>query len=98
MRDIRCLLYVCFLVVDFCVDVEIEAADVERFIRDNVLFGEDVNRDLFRAYIRVGKVGFFISRLREVFGRIEKEFWPEDESWQEMGSLLGRLDEIPVRV
>ena len=79
MRYSRRLLFVCFVVVDFCMDAEVEVVDVERSIYENVLFGEDVNRDLFRAYIRLGKVGFFIGRLREVVGRIDKEFWSEDE-------------------
>uniref|UniRef100_A0A8I6Y0F4 Uncharacterized protein n=1 Tax=Hordeum vulgare subsp. vulgare TaxID=112509 RepID=A0A8I6Y0F4_HORVV len=83
---------------DFCTDAEAEAAAVERSMKDNVPISKDANRDLLCAHIRVGKVGPFISRLREVFGRIEKELWPEDESRQEMGSLLGRLDEIPARV
>ncbi|KAI4991446.1 hypothetical protein ZWY2020_039817 [Hordeum vulgare] len=40
---------------DFCVDTEAEAAAVERSIKDNVPLGEDANRDLLRAHIRVGK-------------------------------------------
>ncbi|KAI4967589.1 hypothetical protein ZWY2020_024610 [Hordeum vulgare] len=60
--------------------------------------GEDTNRDLLRAHIRVGKVSPFIGRLREVIGRIDKEHWPEDESRQEMESLMVRLEEIPGRV
>ncbi|KAI5017212.1 hypothetical protein ZWY2020_037590 [Hordeum vulgare] len=76
---------------DFCTDAEAEAAAVERSMKDNVPLNEGANRDLLRAHIRVGKVGPFISRLREVFGRIEKELWPEDESRQEMGSLLARM-------
>ncbi|KAI4987587.1 hypothetical protein ZWY2020_020387 [Hordeum vulgare] len=83
---------------DFCGDAEAEAAAVERSMKDNVPLGEDANRDLLRAHIRVGKVGPFVSRLREVIGRIEKELWPEDESRQEMETLLERLEEIPDRV
>ena len=60
---------------DFCVDAEAEAADVERSIRENVPLSEDDNRDLLAAHIRVGKVGPFISGLREVIGRIDKELW-----------------------
>ena len=60
-------------------------------MKDNVPLSEDANRNLLRAHIRVGKVGPFINRLREIFGRIEKELWPEDESRQEMETLLGRL-------
>ena len=71
---------------------------MERSIRDNVPLGEDANRDLLRAHIRVGKVGPFIGRLREVVGRIDKELWPEDESRQEMENLMARLEEIPNRV
>ncbi|KAI4990921.1 hypothetical protein ZWY2020_039292 [Hordeum vulgare] len=74
------------------------AAAVERSMKGNVPLGEDANRDLLRAHIRVGKVGPFFSRLREVIGLIEKELWPEDESRQEMETLLGRLEEIPDRV
>uniref|UniRef100_A0A8I6X6B2 Uncharacterized protein n=1 Tax=Hordeum vulgare subsp. vulgare TaxID=112509 RepID=A0A8I6X6B2_HORVV len=83
---------------DFCFDAEAEAADVERSILENVPLGEDANRDLLRAHIRVGKVGPFIGRLREVVGRIDKELWPEDESRQEMENLMTRLEEIPNRV
>ena len=98
MRYTWFLLYTCPFVADFCVDAEAEAADVERSIRDNVPLGEDANRDLLRAHIRVGKVGPFIGRLREVVGRIDKELWPEDESRQEMENLMTRLEEIPNRV
>ncbi|KAI4991334.1 hypothetical protein ZWY2020_039705 [Hordeum vulgare] len=83
---------------DFCFDAEAEAADVERSILENVPLGDDANRDLLRAHIRVGKVGPFIGRLREVGGRIDKELWPEDESRQEMENLMTRLEEIPNRV
>uniref|UniRef100_A0A8I7B769 Uncharacterized protein n=1 Tax=Hordeum vulgare subsp. vulgare TaxID=112509 RepID=A0A8I7B769_HORVV len=83
---------------DFCFDAEAEAADVERSILENVPLGEDANRDLLRVHIRVGKVGPFIGRLREVVGRIDKELWPEDESRQEMENLMTRLEEIPNRV
>uniref|UniRef100_A0A8I6X5A6 Uncharacterized protein n=1 Tax=Hordeum vulgare subsp. vulgare TaxID=112509 RepID=A0A8I6X5A6_HORVV len=83
---------------DFCFDAEAEAADVERSILENIPLGEDANRDLLRAHIRVGKVGPFIGRLREVVGRIDKELWPEDESRQEMENLMTRLEEIPNRV
>lgn len=68
MRDTRRLLYACPFVADFCVDAEAEAAAVERSIQENVPLGEDANRDLLRAHIRVGKVGPFIGRLREVVG------------------------------
>ncbi|KAI4998340.1 hypothetical protein ZWY2020_053682 [Hordeum vulgare] len=83
---------------DFCFDAEAEAADVDRSILENVPLGEDANRDLLRAHIRVGKVGPFIGRLREVVGRINKELWPEDESRQERENLMARLEEIPNRV
>ncbi|KAI4999356.1 hypothetical protein ZWY2020_003945 [Hordeum vulgare] len=83
---------------DFCIDAEAEAADVERSLRDNAPLGKDANRDLLRAHIRVGKVGPFTGRLREVIGRIDKELWPEDESRQEMENLMARLEEIPNRV
>uniref|UniRef100_A0A8I7B5J3 Uncharacterized protein n=1 Tax=Hordeum vulgare subsp. vulgare TaxID=112509 RepID=A0A8I7B5J3_HORVV len=85
-------------VADFCFHAEAEAADVERSILENVPLGEDVNWDLLRAHIRVGKVGPFIGRLRDVVGRIDKELWPEDESRQEMENLMTRLEEIPNRV
>ncbi|KAI5006365.1 hypothetical protein ZWY2020_033608 [Hordeum vulgare] len=83
---------------DFCVDAEAEAAGVERSIRENIPLGEDANRELLAAHIRVGKVGPFIGRLREVVGRIDKELWPEDESRQEMENLMSRLEEVPNRV
>ncbi|KAI5012943.1 hypothetical protein ZWY2020_025209 [Hordeum vulgare] len=83
---------------DFCIDAEVEAAVVERSIRDNVPLSEDANRDLLRAHIRVGKVGPFIGRLREVVGRIDKELSPEDELRQQMENLMARLEEIPNRV
>ncbi|KAI5009053.1 hypothetical protein ZWY2020_010101 [Hordeum vulgare] len=78
------------LLGDFCMDAEAEAADVERSVIPNVPLGEDANRDLLRAHIRLGKVGPFIGRLREVVGRIDKELWPEDESRQEMEGLMTR--------
>uniref|UniRef100_A0A8I6WPL7 Uncharacterized protein n=1 Tax=Hordeum vulgare subsp. vulgare TaxID=112509 RepID=A0A8I6WPL7_HORVV len=83
---------------DFCFDAEAKAADVERSILENVPLSEDANRDLLRAHIRVGKVGPFIGRLREVVDRINKELSPEDESRQEMENLMTRLEEIPNRV
>ncbi|KAI5017079.1 hypothetical protein ZWY2020_037457 [Hordeum vulgare] len=83
---------------DFCIDAEVEAADVERSIRGNVPLGKDANRDLLWAHIRVGKLGPFIGRLREVVGRIDKELWPEDDSRQEMENLMARLEEIPNRM
>ena len=89
---------VCPVVADFCFDAGAEAADVERSILENVPLGDDANRDLLRAHIRVGEVGPFIGRLREVVGRIDKELWPEDESRQEMENLMTRLEEIPNRV
>ncbi|KAI4991323.1 hypothetical protein ZWY2020_039694 [Hordeum vulgare] len=82
-------------VADFCFDAEAEATDVERSILENIPLGDDANRDLLRAHIRVGKVGPFIGGLREVVGRIDKELWPEDESRQEMENLMTRLEEIP---
>ncbi|KAI5022373.1 hypothetical protein ZWY2020_059103 [Hordeum vulgare] len=86
------------LLGDFCMDAEAEAADVERSILENIPLGEDANRDLLRAHIRLGKVGPFIGRVREVVGRIDKELWPEDESRHEMEGLMTRLEEIPNRV
>ncbi|KAI5002796.1 hypothetical protein ZWY2020_027446 [Hordeum vulgare] len=78
------------LLGDFCMDVEVEAADVERSMLENIPLGEDANRDLLRAHIRLGKVGPFIGRLREVVDRINKELWPEDESQHEMEGLMTR--------
>ncbi|KAI4977960.1 hypothetical protein ZWY2020_014514 [Hordeum vulgare] len=86
------------LLGDFCMDAEVEATDVERLVLLNVPLGEDANRDLLRAHIRVGKVGPFIGRLREVVGRIDKELWLEDESRQEMEGWMTRLEEVPNRV
>ena len=79
-------------------DAEAEAADIERSVIPNVPLGEDANRDMLRAHIRLGKVGPFIGRLREVVGQIDKELWPEDESRQEMEGLMTRLEEVPNRV
>ena len=79
-------------------DAEAEVADVERSIRENTPLGEDANRDLLAAHIRMGKAGPFIGRLREVVGRIDKELWPEDESRYEMEGLMTRLEEVPNRV
>ena len=79
-------------------DAEVEVADVERSMLENIPLGEDANRDLLRAHIRLGKVGPFIGRLREVVGRIDKELWPEDESRHEMEGLMTRLEEVPNRV
>ena len=59
---IRCLLFARPVFADFCMDAEAEAADVERSILENVPLGDDANRDLLRAHIRVGKVGPFIGR------------------------------------
>ena len=89
---------VCPIVADFCFDAEAEAADVERLILENIPLGDDANRDLLRAHIRVGKVGPFIGRLREVVGQIDKELWQEDESRQEMEKLMTRLEAIPNTV
>ncbi|KAI5010375.1 hypothetical protein ZWY2020_012512 [Hordeum vulgare] len=86
------------LLGDFCMDAEAEAADVERSVIPNVPLDEDANRDMLRAHIRLGKVGPFIGRLREVVGRIDKELWPEDESRQEMEGLMTRLEDVPNRV
>ncbi|KAI5007424.1 hypothetical protein ZWY2020_050869 [Hordeum vulgare] len=86
------------LLGDFCMDAEAEAADVERSVIPNVPLGEDANRDMLRAHIRLGKVGPFIGRLREVVGRIDKELWPEDKSQQEMEGLMTRLEDVPNRV
>ena len=63
---------------DFCMDAEAEAADVERSVIPNVPLGDEANRDMLRAHIRLCKVGPFIGRLREVVGQIDKELWPED--------------------
>ncbi|KAI4973091.1 hypothetical protein ZWY2020_028799 [Hordeum vulgare] len=86
------------VVPDFCMDAEAEAADVERSVIPNVPLGDDANRDMLRVHIRLGKVGPFIGRLREVVGRIDKELWPEDESRQEMEGLMTRLEDVPNRV
>ncbi|KAI4991548.1 hypothetical protein ZWY2020_039934 [Hordeum vulgare] len=83
---------------DFCMDAEAEAADIERSILENIPLGKDANRDLLRAHIRLGKVGPFIGRLREVVSRIDKELWPEDESQHEMEGLMTRLEQVPNRV
>lgn len=92
---IMCLLFARLVFADFCMDAEAEAADVEQSVHPNVPLGEDANRDMLRAHIRLGKVGPFIGRLREVVGRIDKELWPEDESRQEMEGLMTRLEEVP---
>ena len=84
VKFIRRLLFARPVFADFCMDAEVEAADVERSILGNVPLGEDANRDMLRAHIRLGKVGPCIGRLREVVGRIDKELWPEDESRHEM--------------
>ena len=94
MRLLSALLFF----ADFCLDAEAEAADVERSVVPNVPLGDEANRDLLRAHIRVGKVVPFIGRVREVVGRIDKELWPEDESRQEMENLMSRLEEVPDRV
>ncbi|KAI5005345.1 hypothetical protein ZWY2020_032588 [Hordeum vulgare] len=86
------------LLGDFCMEAEAEAADVERSVIPNVPLDDDANRDMLRAHIRLGKVGPFISRLREVVGQIDKELWPEDESRQEKEGLMTRLEEVPNRV
>ncbi|KAI5008326.1 hypothetical protein ZWY2020_009374 [Hordeum vulgare] len=86
------------LLGDFFMDAGAEAAAVERSVIPNVPLGDDANRDMLRAHIRLGKVGPFIGRLREVVDRIDKELWPEDESWQEMEGLMTRLKEVPNRV
>ena len=92
------LLYARLVFADFCMDAEAEAADVERSVIPNVPLGDDANRDILRAHIRLGKVGPFIGRLREVVGRIDKELWPEDESRHVMEGLMTRLEEVPNRV
>ncbi|KAI5006510.1 hypothetical protein ZWY2020_033753 [Hordeum vulgare] len=86
------------LLGDFCLDVEAEAADIERSVVLNVPLGDEANRDLLRVHIRLSRVGPFIGRLREVIGRIDKELWPEDYSRQEIDGLMTRLDDVPSRV
>ena len=92
------LLFARLVCADFCMDAEVEAADVERSVLPNVPLGEDANRDMLRAHNRLGKVGPFIGRLREVVGRIDKELWPEYESRPEMEGLMTRLEEVSNRV
>ena len=53
---------------------------------------------MLRAHIRLGRVGPFIGRLREVIGRIDKELWPEDDSRKEIEGLMTRLEDVPSRV
>jgi len=83
---------------DFCMDAEAEAADVERSVIPNVPLGDEANRDMLRTHIRLGRVGPFIGRLREVVGRIDKELWPEDDSRREIEGLMTRLEDVPNRV
>ncbi|KAI4980085.1 hypothetical protein ZWY2020_016838 [Hordeum vulgare] len=86
------------VVPDFCLDAEAEAADIERSFIPNVPLGDEANRDLLRAHIRLRRVGPFIGRLREVIGRIDKELWPEDDSRREIEGLMTRLEDVPNRV
>ncbi|KAI4983488.1 hypothetical protein ZWY2020_025354 [Hordeum vulgare] len=86
------------LLGDCCMDAEAKAANVKRSVLPNVPLGEDANRDMLRAHIRLGKVGPLIGRLREVVGRINKALWPKDESRKEMEGLMTRLEEVPNRV
>ena len=53
---------------------------------------------MLRAHIRLGRVGPFIGRLREVIGRIDKELWPEDDSRQEIDGWMTRQEDVPSRV
>ncbi|KAI4992052.1 hypothetical protein ZWY2020_041915 [Hordeum vulgare] len=84
--------------VNFCLDAEAEAADIERSVVPNVPLGDEANRDLLQAHIRLGIVGPFIGRLREVIGRIDKELWPEDDSRREIEGLMTRLEDVSDRV
>ncbi|KAI5008843.1 hypothetical protein ZWY2020_009891 [Hordeum vulgare] len=86
------------LLGDNCLDAEAEAADIERSVFPNVPLGDEANRDMLRAHIRLGRVGPFIGRLREVIGRIDKELWPEDDSRQEIEGMMTRLEDVPNRV
>ncbi|KAI5001057.1 hypothetical protein ZWY2020_011016 [Hordeum vulgare] len=86
------------LLGDFCLDAEAEAAHIERSVVPNVPLGDEPNRDLLRAHIRLGRVGPFIGRLREVIGRIDKELWPEDDSLREIEELMTRLEDAPNKV
>ncbi|KAI5013688.1 hypothetical protein ZWY2020_040574 [Hordeum vulgare] len=86
------------LLGDFCMDAEVEVADVERSILPNIPLGDDANRDMLRAHIRLGKVGSFIGRLRELVGQIDKELWPEDVTRHVMEGLMTRLEEVPNQV
>ncbi|KAI4979582.1 hypothetical protein ZWY2020_016335 [Hordeum vulgare] len=86
------------LLGDFCMDVEAEAADIERSVIPNVPLGDEANRDMLRVHIRLGRVGPFIGRLREVVGQIDKELWPEDDSQREIEGLMTRLEDVPNRV
>ncbi|KAI4972672.1 hypothetical protein ZWY2020_003597 [Hordeum vulgare] len=83
---------------DFCLDAEAEAADIERSVVPNIPLGDEANRDLLRAHIRLGRVGPFIGRLREIIGRIDKELWPEDDSRREIEGLMTRLEDTPNKV
>ncbi|KAI4978248.1 hypothetical protein ZWY2020_014802 [Hordeum vulgare] len=74
------------------------ATDIERSVVPNVPLGDEANRDMLRAHIRLGRVGPFIGRLREVIGWIDKELWPEDDSRQEIEGLMTRLEDVPNRV
>ncbi|KAI5018816.1 hypothetical protein ZWY2020_043704 [Hordeum vulgare] len=84
--------------MDFCMDAEAEAADIERSVIPNVPLGDEANRDMLRAHIRLGRVGPFIGRVREVIGRIDKELWPEDDSRREIEGLMTRQEDVPNRV
>ncbi|KAI5021468.1 hypothetical protein ZWY2020_058198 [Hordeum vulgare] len=86
------------LLGDFCMDAEAEAADIERSVIPNVPLGDEANRDMLRAHIRLGRVGPFIGRLREVVGRIDKDLWPEDDFRREIEGLMTRVEDVPNRV
>ncbi|KAI5014785.1 hypothetical protein ZWY2020_056175 [Hordeum vulgare] len=85
------------LLGDFCRDVEAEAAEIERPLVRMFHFRDEANGTC-SAHSRLNRVGPFIGRLRKVVGRIDKELWPEDDSWNEIDGLMTRLEDVPSRV
>lgn len=85
--------------VEFCQDFDKETEEIEPNldpIKSPV--GDVVAMNMFRLDARLRSVQGYVTRLKAVLVKIDKELWPEDTLKTELESMMVRLNKIPSRV
>ena len=85
--------------VEFCQDFDKETEEIEPSLDPTKSpVGDAVAMNMFRLEVRLEGVRGYVTRLRAVMKKIDKELWPEDSFPTDLESMMTRLDELPGRV